>query len=46
MNRVPILATVPRCPESQVMPHKGQLPEAILEAVGMTYWMDVAGRKG
>ncbi len=41
MTRLPILATVPRCTEP-VAPHQGQLPAAILDAVALTWWSDVA----
>lgn len=43
INRTPLLATVPRCDPGQVMPHRGQLPPAVLDAVGMTFWPDVLG---
>lgn len=41
MSRVPLLATVPVQPSSSVVPHRGLLPEAIIDAVALTYWTDV-----
>ena len=41
MNHAPILATIPVCPATSVAPEKGRLPDAILDAVGLTYWPDV-----
>ncbi|MEX2212535.1 MAG: dethiobiotin synthase [Phycisphaeraceae bacterium] len=41
MNHVPILATIPTCPSAGVAPEKGRIPDAILDAVGLTYWPDV-----
>ncbi len=41
MNKVPVLATIPNCPPRAVAPGKGRIPEAILDAVGMTFWADV-----
>ncbi len=41
MNRTSLLATAPACPTEQVEPHKGHIPDAILDAVGQTYWPDV-----
>jgi hypothetical protein len=43
MNRVPILATVPKCDGSMVAVHKGKMPAAIRDAVDVTYWPDVLG---
>jgi len=43
MNGVPILATLPLCPPESVAAQKGALPDAIIEAAALTYWMDVAG---
>lgn len=42
MTGVPILATVPACPPAEVAPHKGRIPEAIMDAVATSYWPDVA----
>ena len=41
MNRTAILATIPALPAAAVAPHKGVIPEAVLDAVGLTYWPDV-----
>ncbi len=43
MTRVPVLATVPRCEPNQVKVHKGVMPYAIIDAVGMSYWPDLVG---
>jgi dethiobiotin synthetase len=43
MNGVSVLATCPACPGNEVAPHRGLLPAAILDALAMTYWPDVAG---
>jgi dethiobiotin synthetase len=42
---VSILATLPLCPPESVAPQKGLLAEAILDAMAMTYWPDVVGRR-
>jgi len=44
MNRVPILATVPRCPAEQVQVHKGRLPDEVMDAMAMTYWPNVLAK--
>lgn len=44
MNRLPILATIPRCPVEQVQPHKAMIPPAVLEAVALTCWWDLAAK--
>ncbi len=41
MNDVPILATIPVCPASEVAAHQGLLPGAVLEAPATTWWRDV-----
>lgn len=41
MNRLPILATVPRCAPEEVQPHKGVISPAVLEAVALQDWRDV-----
>lgn len=46
MNQTDILATIPACPPSEVAPEKAKLPEAILDAVGLTYWPQVLERPG
>lgn len=38
-----VLATAPACPAADVRPEKGHIAGAILEAVAMTYWSEVAG---
>jgi dethiobiotin synthetase len=43
MTGLPILATIPQCPADQVVPPRGRIAEAVLEAVGVTYWADIAG---
>lgn len=43
MNHTPILATLPLCAAGSVAPELGRIPPAVLEAVGLTYWPDVAG---
>jgi len=46
MNRVPLLATVPAVKHDRVAVHEGHLPDAILDAVAMTYWPDVVSLAG
>lgn len=41
MNDLPILATIPVCPASEVAAHRGLLPDAVLDAAGATWWPDV-----
>lgn len=41
MNKCSLLVTAPACPADQVQPHKGKIPEAILDAAMMTFWPDV-----
>jgi len=41
MNQCSLLATVPACSADQVEAHGGCIPEAILDAVALTYWPDV-----
>lgn len=41
MNRCSLLATVPACPAGEVVPHKGMIPDAILDATALTFWADV-----
>lgn len=41
MNKCSLLATAPACSAEQVQPHKGKIPDAILDAVAMTFWPDV-----
>ena len=36
-----ILATAPACPPATVHPERGEIPDAILDTVGLTYWPDV-----
>ncbi len=43
MNRVPILATLPRCAPQRVQPQEGRIDEAILEAMAATYWPRIVG---
>lgn len=38
-----VLATVPRCPAEDVVPEKGRIPPAILEAVAMCHWPKIVG---
>jgi dethiobiotin synthetase len=38
MNSVKVLAIVPRVAGGKVMPQRGQLDSAVLDAVAMTYW--------
>jgi dethiobiotin synthetase len=42
MNRLPVLATVPRCACGEVQPHLGRLPAAVLEPVAMVDWTTLA----
>ncbi len=41
MTRLPLLAVTPLCPPAEVQLSQGLMPEAILEAVALTYWPDV-----
>lgn len=41
MNKLNVLAMVPACEPATVIPYQGQLPHAILDTVGETYWPDV-----
>lgn len=41
MTGLPVLATVPQVRDETVAPHQGLIPPAILEAVAMTYWLDI-----
>ncbi len=41
MNRLPVLATVPRCAPQSVLPRKGRLAAEIIDAVGAVYWPDL-----
>lgn len=43
MTGLKTLATTPACPPEEVQPHKGRISGAILDAVALTYWSDVAG---
>ncbi|MCX5659324.1 MAG: dethiobiotin synthase [Planctomycetota bacterium] len=43
MTGLPILAVSPACPVEEVVPHQAKIPPAILDAVALTYWSDVAG---
>ncbi len=43
MNQVPVLATVPACPPDTVAAHKGQIHQAVLDAIDKVYWPDVVG---
>ena len=45
MNDTTVLATCPACPEDDVAPQRGLLAPAILDAMAMTYWPDVAGMR-
>ena len=41
MNDVELLATLPLCPAESVVPHRGLIPSAILDAAMLTQWLDV-----
>lgn len=43
MNDVKVLATLPRAEEGDVVPGKGRIPAAILEAAAVSYWPDLLG---
>ena len=43
MNETPILATIPLCPSSTVVPHKKLIPKAILDAIDDVYWPGLLG---
>lgn len=43
MNDASVLATCPACPDDEVAPHRGLIPPAILDAMAVTYWPDIAG---
>jgi len=42
MNDVPILATVPACEPGTVVPERGIIPAAVLDAVALHYWPALA----
>ena len=44
MNQTSVLATIPACPADQVQAQRGRLPQAILDAMGVTYWPGVVGK--
>ncbi len=46
MTGLPVLATVPMVKDQAVEPHKAKIPGAILDAVAMTYWLDLAEKPG
>ena len=41
MNDLELLATLPLCPAESVVPHRGLIPSAILDAAALTQWLDV-----